>query len=193
MLLQAAGRFDLVDVEGVLIKPGQVWPDHATAAGHDQAIVAKHLLQALAVAVADTLAGHVDLVHRALDEVHAHGGKQFSQRRFHLLHIGFVEARTDAQFGLGGEHADADVVAPVLVQQASGAEGAPHTAEAGADDQDVLFHVLLRERRAVVCRSQVRRDPQRITTTLLVVVIKCKFFFKPVCACPGLLVVVVNW
>jgi hypothetical protein len=41
-----------------------------------------------------------------------------------------------------GARAVTDVKALVLIQQAHGTECAPHSAEAGPDDQDLLFHIM---------------------------------------------------
>ncbi|MOA21811.1 hypothetical protein D3C78_1423230 [compost metagenome] len=66
------------------------------------------------------------------------------------MHVRLIEARTDAQFGLGSEHRYLGVGVAVQVQQASGAERAPHTTKAGTDDQNALFHVYLQRGKVVV-------------------------------------------
>ncbi|MCY1436923.1 hypothetical protein D9M71_530640 [compost metagenome] len=154
MLLKARCRFDLVDIEGVLVEPVDVGAPYAAAGSHHQAVVADVAALALGVGVADTLAGHVDLLGGALDEVHPHGSEQVAQRRFHLMHVRLVEARTNAQFGLWREDADGDIATAVLVQQAGCAQGAPDTTKTCADNQNVLFHWLLHRKRLLCERGR---------------------------------------
>ncbi|MNV76729.1 hypothetical protein D3C71_1701010 [compost metagenome] len=140
MLFKAHGRLHLVDIEGVLGQARHGRTRYLAAGGEDQAVIADALRLAAGVGVADAAPVAVDRLGAAVDEVDANGVEQVAQRRFHAVHIGLVEARADAQLGLRCEHADADVFALSLVEQASGAQGAPHTGKAGTDDQDVRFH-----------------------------------------------------
>ncbi|MNG12483.1 hypothetical protein D3C84_960960 [compost metagenome] len=130
---------------------------HLAAGSQYQAVVGQLGEHACGIAIADTLAFDVDALGIALDEGHPHGVEQVTQRRHHLVHLGFVEARTNAQFGLGGEHDHFDVITPVLVQQASCAQGAPHTTEAGADNQDALFHCSLHKAKSGVVPGECTR------------------------------------
>ncbi|MCY1311711.1 hypothetical protein D9M70_620490 [compost metagenome] len=60
--------------------------------------------------------------------------------------VGFIEARTHSQLGLRGQDGDFHVIVTVHVEQAGRAQRRPQTSKACADYQDVLFHLLLREK-----------------------------------------------
>lgn len=57
-----------------------------------------------------------------LDETDAGDGKQVQQWRAHTVYVGFVEARTDTQFGLGRKQCHAYVGTVMLVEQTYGAQ-----------------------------------------------------------------------
>ena len=56
------------------------------------------------------------------------------------MDLRFVEPGAHTQLRNRGEHLHGDVLTAVLVEQAHGAQCTPETAEAGADNQDGLFH-----------------------------------------------------
>ncbi|MNM57729.1 hypothetical protein D3C81_689440 [compost metagenome] len=136
-------RFDLVDVEGMLVQARYRRAGQLAAAGQHQTVVAQLASAAGFVAVADLAGLLVDALGGAPDEAHAHGLEQLGQRSEHAMHIGFVEARADAQFGLRRQQGDFHIVAAVHVQQAGGAQCAPQSTEARANNQKLLFHHVL--------------------------------------------------
>ncbi|MCY1413124.1 hypothetical protein D9M71_285500 [compost metagenome] len=141
MVLQAGGGFDLVHVEGMAGHAGHGRAHELAAAGEDQPVIRQPGRVAAAVAVVDDPRLFVDALGRAADEADADHVEQGVQRRVHVVHLGLVEARADAQFRLRGQQGDVDVPAVVLLQQAGGAQGAPQATESRADDEDVLFAV----------------------------------------------------
>src|SRR5690606_37741255 len=88
----------------------------------------------------------VDALGRAPDETYVDRVEQRLQGRCHVVHVGFVEARADMQFGLGCEHGHLDIVPAMLVQQAYSAQGAPQASESCTDNQNLSFHVVLLEK-----------------------------------------------
>ena len=165
MRLKAHGLVDVVDVEGVF-DARQGGASNLAAAGEDQAVEAQGGDLTAGISVIQLAPVDVDLLGAALDEGHAHGAEQVAQRRGHLVHVRLVEARADAQFGLRGEHSDFDVAALVQIEQARGAQGAPHTRETGADDQDALFHGLSDERMNSGCRVPECPTSERFASRL---------------------------
>ncbi|MCY1291504.1 hypothetical protein D9M70_406920 [compost metagenome] len=140
VLLEARGLLDLVDIEGVLGQARHGRTEQLAAGGEDEPVVAQRGLVACRVAVGDLAAIGVDGQRQPLDETHAGGGEQVQQRRPHAVHLGLVEARADAQFGLGREQRHAHIGAAVLVEQTYGAQGTPQPGESGPYDQYVLSH-----------------------------------------------------
>ena len=100
-------------------------------------------LGAACAAIDDPLARRIDAGGAARHEPHADRIEQRPERGYGAGNVGLVEARTHAQLGLWGKHGDVHIQAFVLVQQADRAQGTPHAGEAGTDDQDLLFHVVI--------------------------------------------------
>ncbi len=100
MVFQACRRFDLVNIEGMLFQAWHRWTRQLAATGKHQAIVAQFSGAACFVAVADLAGMLVDALSGAFDEMYANRVKKLIQRCEHAAHIGLVEARTNAQFGL---------------------------------------------------------------------------------------------
>ncbi|MNP28238.1 hypothetical protein D3C76_1211940 [compost metagenome] len=136
-------RFDLVNIEGMLLQAWHRWTRQLAATGKHQAVVAQFSGAACFVAVADLAGLLVDVFSGAFDETHAHRIKKLIQRSEHAVHIGFVETRTNAQFGLRRQQGDLNIVAAMHVQQAGGAQSAPKPTESRANNQELLFHHVL--------------------------------------------------
>ncbi|MNR48982.1 hypothetical protein D3C85_1682990 [compost metagenome] len=60
------------------------------------------------------------------------------------MRIRFIEARTNTQLGLRGQHGDFNVVVSMDIEQAGRTQRRPHATETCADYQNVLFHFQLR-------------------------------------------------
>ncbi|MNY50809.1 hypothetical protein D3C86_1863480 [compost metagenome] len=81
-------------------------------------------------------------VHGAFDELHVDRVQQRQQRHGHLLGMGFMQAGTHVQLGLGRHQRDLDhgVRAALHIDDARRAECGPDAGEAAAHNQNPLFH-----------------------------------------------------
>src|SRR5690606_7262725 len=135
-------RFQAVDIEGEAVDTGQRRTGDLTARGENQPVVDQRRLPATGTAVEHLPALRIDTGGATLHELYADCIEQRAERGDGGRQVGFIEARAYMQFGLWGEEGDRDIPALMLLQQANGAQCAPHAAETGTNDQNLLFHIL---------------------------------------------------